>query len=119
MKLIFSMKNFGSSLFIGLFGLPFASVAVFALYMITSSISEWQAAKSWIETEAELNNVHLKRSSGSKGGSTYCLKGSYSYTFDNQKFTSDKMTFWSMTDNVGKFHQRHYKKLKGKSFAKC
>ena len=113
------MKNFGSSLFLGLFGLPFACVAIFATYMISASIWEWQSAKSWIETEAQLKEVSLKTSRGSEGGSTYCLKGSYSYTFDTQKFTSDQMTFWSMTDNVGKFHQKYYKKLKGRSSAIC
>ncbi|MCH2204784.1 MAG: DUF3592 domain-containing protein [Lentisphaerales bacterium] len=113
------MKNKAGALFLCLFGLPFSFVGLFALYMITSSVVEWQSAKSWIQTEAKINKIDLKTSRSNKGGSTSSVQGSFSYAFKEQNYTSEQITFWSMSDNIGNFHKSNYKKLKRKRKTTC
>ena len=113
------MKNKAGALFLCLFGLPFSFVGLFALYMITSSVVEWQSAKSWIQTEAKINKIDLKTSRSNKGRSTSSVQGSFSYAFKEQNYTSEQITFWSMSDNIGNFHKSNYKKLKRKRKTTC
>jgi hypothetical protein len=102
-----------------LFSLPFAAIGTFAAYFIFSTITEWQSAKSWEETQGQLQSIELKSSRGSKGGTTYRAIGQFSYHYKGQNYQSESISFWSSSDNMGGFHRKLYNRLKGKKTITC
>ena len=97
------MKKKTGSIVMVLFGFPFAAVGIFATYMVFASISEWEASKNWSKAKCKIERIDLKSSRSSKGSTTYCVEGSFSYYFDDVKYTSNQITFWSTKDNVDGF----------------
>jgi hypothetical protein len=70
-----------------------------------------EKARSWKQADAEINSCILHRHSGSKGGYTYEVAADYTYTVDSKKYNSNKISFYSGSDNVGSFHQNTFQKL--------
>ncbi len=95
-----------------LFALPFASVGCFGLFMVFYTLWSWQAMKSWVEVPAHILSTELHQSRDSEGGTTYRVTATYSYEFDGYPYTSKTVTPVSGSDNIGKFHQKTYRKLK-------
>ncbi|MCM8532748.1 MAG: DUF3592 domain-containing protein, partial [Lentisphaeraceae bacterium] len=106
-------------LFLLLFSIPFAAVGVFMAYMVFSTISEWQNAKSWIPTDATIEYIKLNRNSDGDGGTTYKVTGKYSYFFNENHYKSTQVTFSKSGDNIGSFQKDLHQRLKTSKTAIC
>lgn len=80
------------------------------LYMLLDTLHEWHAAQGWEETPAYILSAKLLRSY-SKDSTTYRVKSRYRYTYRDQIRHSEKVSFYSGSDNIGDFHQRTYAEL--------
>lgn len=101
----------GSKIFILLFMLPFLGVALWMGFMTVQAVNRVEAARSWNEAKAEITSCVLHRNRGSKGGYTYRVDAQYTYTVDSKRYNSNKVSFYSGTDNVGSFHQKTFYQL--------
>lgn len=98
------------SLFLILFGLPFAAVGVIMGVVLARSIAATVRAQGWVETPASIVRTDLEVNRGSDS-TTYRATAAYRYTFDGRSFEGDRVSFSSGADNVGSFHQRVHDEL--------
>jgi len=105
--------------FLVLFMVPFLGVGVWMGSMAVRTINKVEAAQSWTETPAEILSCVLKSHRGSKGGRTYCVTGQFAYTYNEKKYRSFQVTFYSDgNDNIGNFHQRIFHQLESARLSK-
>ncbi len=77
---------FGFGIFM-LFGLGFLGVMVFyPCWMVLAS-------RNWIETDAVVESSRVSEQRGSKGGTTYAVKITYNYQYDQQPYTGTRYDF--------------------------
>ncbi len=94
-----------------LFGLVFLCIgAGFGFFMVRTLLRA-EAMLAWRETPAEVLACDLKVSHGSKGGSTYQVMASYRYEVEGRRYTGERVTLHSGSDNVGSFHHKLYAAL--------
>ncbi|MCB1043362.1 MAG: DUF3592 domain-containing protein [Acidobacteria bacterium] len=94
-----------------LFGMPFAAVGTFMLWLTIVTLADWRSAHSWPERQATLEAVNLEVHSGSDS-TTYSVTASYVYQYEGTSYTSDQVGLSSGSDNIGDYHQRVYDRLK-------
>jgi len=105
--------------FLMLFMIPFLGVGVWMGSMAVTTINKVEAAQSWTETPAEILSCVLKSHRGSKGGRSYCVTGQFAYTYNEKKYRSFQVTFYSYgNDNIGNFHQRIFHQLESARLSK-
>lgn len=104
--------------FLVLFMIPFLGVGVWMGYETVTTINKVEAAQSWTETPAEITSCVLKSHRGSKGGRTYCVTGTFAYTVDGKPYRSNKVSFYTGSDNVGTFHQRIFHQMESARLSK-
>jgi Protein of unknown function (DUF3592) len=92
-------------IFLSLFMLPFLGVALWMGFMTFQAVQKVEQARGWKEVPAEITSCVLHRNRGSKGGYSYRVEAHYTYTVDSKKYTSSKVSFYSGSDNIGRFHQ--------------
>jgi len=93
-----------------LFGMPFAGVGVLMMVLTFNAMSDWRAAKAWVEVPAELHSVNLN-SYSDEDGTTYSVEASYSYRFKGESYSGDRVGVFSGADNIGSFHHDLYDEL--------
>ncbi|MEO1497608.1 MAG: DUF3592 domain-containing protein [Planctomycetota bacterium] len=94
-----------------LFALPFAGFAVFMACKAIALVSLAVETQSWVETPATLNRVTLDRSS--KGdGATYAVTAEYRYEYDGRPYVGDRVGISTDKDNLKRYHERLYERLK-------
>lgn len=94
-------KSTSSRLFMLLFALPFAGVGIgFLVLGIIPNLYEWQQMKSWPQVEARLLDAGLTTSRGDDSN-TYKAYARYSYHYQRQDYTSERVALVSGSDNVG------------------
>jgi hypothetical protein len=93
-----------------IFGLPFLAVGCFATYRTASLLWSWQDARGWTETEARVSHVDLEIHSDSDG-STYEVVCNYTYEFDGNEYSGERVGLDSGADNIGDWQQRTHQKL--------
>lgn len=95
-----------------LFALPFiafgAGMSVWSAHMV----SQYRAMQSWVETPATIKSAELKTKRGRKDGSTYQALATYDYEFGGNRFTGDRVTITSGSDNFGTFQRDTHAELK-------
>ncbi len=99
-------------LLLALFGLPFLAFGCFALYQTASLLTEWQSAKQWVETPADILSVDLEQHHDSDGGTTYEAVCTYRYAFEGEAYRSDRVGLKGGSDNIGDWQQVTHAKLK-------
>ena len=106
-----SVSGFGCGI---LFVLPFGLVGLGATAYAYYLSWNWQSAQSWVETPATITSIELKSSrSGKRGNSkSYKVIARYTYKVAGREYSSDKVSLYHGSDNIGSFHQNTYKKLK-------
>lgn len=98
-------KSTSSRLFMLLFALPFAGVGIgFLVLGIIPNLYEWQQMKSWPQVEARLLDAGLT-TSRSDDSDTYKAYARYSYHYQQQDYTSERVALVGGSDNVGHFQQ--------------
>ncbi len=96
--------------FLILFALPFAGVGIFATYLVFSTVWAWVEVQDWQERPAHILSVDLI-SQPSDDSTTYSVETLYEYRFRGERFTSDRVTLTSGSDNVGSFHHDVHREL--------
>ncbi|WP_053094213.1 DUF3592 domain-containing protein [Cellvibrio sp. pealriver] len=90
-------------LFMLLFALPFAGVGVgFLLFGVIPNLYEWQQMKSWPQVEARLLDAGLHTSRGDDSD-TYRAYARYTYRYQMQDYTSERVAIMGGSDNIGDF----------------
>ena len=74
-------------------------------WRMASAITEWNAARSWVETPARILAVRLERHAGD-GGDTLIATARYTYRFEGNRYEHDRVSLHEGSDNIGNFHQR-------------
>lgn len=103
--------NKGGKIFLCLFGLPFLLVGLYMTYKTGKEVTQWIAIKAYDQVPARIFSLYVDSSSSSEGGTTYQLKGSFEYQFNNRYYRSDTITQYDGYDNVGDFHHDIYRKI--------
>lgn len=98
-----SFSSIGCGIFLALFALPFAAVGLFMSGMIFHTLAGWSDMLGWQETAATVLTVDVKPSSDSDSLST---EASYSYSWDDEQHTGDRVSLYTGSDNIGSFQQR-------------
>ena len=104
-------SKIGTKIFLMLFMIPFLGVGVWMGSMTFLDMQKVEKARAWNKADAEINSCVLQSHRGSKGGYTYQVTADYTYTVNSKKYTSNKVSFYSGSDNVGSFHQKTFSKL--------
>lgn len=89
-----------------LFGLPFAACSMFMAWSLASLLMLASAASNWVETPATITHLELER------GETQKVIGNYQYVYLGQQYTSDRIALSTEADNISKFHNELYQRLK-------
>ncbi|GAA4362847.1 DUF3592 domain-containing protein [Kangiella marina] len=95
------------TLFGGVFFL--AGLAIFVWGLI-SSVNVWRA-QDWSVVDAEIISLE-QVSSTDDGSTTYGVKGTYRYMFNDREYQSNQVSFYSGTDNIGSYQQQLYRNLR-------
>ncbi len=98
--------------FVILFGMLFLGVGLGAGFLSARTLVRAEAMRTWRETPAAVVTCDLNVSRGSKGGSTYNVSAQYQYDAAGVRYTGNRVSLHSGSDNVGRFHQRVYADLK-------
>lgn len=105
--------SIGGSLFLALFALPFAGVGVFMTGWLWSEVIESRKIlATWAVVPAVIENAELKTSRTSKGGTTYCAVGDFSYVYEGRTYRSDRVSLSGGADNIGDFQQKLHRSMK-------
>ena len=97
-----------STLFLWLFCLPFAAVGVGMFGLIAWSLGEAALMWGWSEVPAQVLEAGLDRDSD---GGTECVTARYSYEFDGESFTGERVGIHGGSDNFGSYHRDWYATL--------
>lgn len=95
------LAAFGSIFFI-------AGVGIF-LWGLVSIYDAFQA-RNWQPVEATITHVEQVISRGDDS-TTYGVKGSFNYEYQGKRYTSNKLNFYTGTDNIGDYQQDFYREL--------
>lgn len=88
-----------------LFALPFAAVGIgLLLFSVFPSLYQWQQMKAWPQVEARLFDAGLSTNRGDDSD-TYKAYARYSYRFQMQDYTSERVAIMGGSDNIGDFQQ--------------
>lgn len=101
----------GAMIFLFLFATPFAAVGTFVGYLSVSMVTDWSAARSWVEVPARILSADLGVSHGDDS-TTYSVTAEYLYEWDGRTFTSQQVSTSFGSDNIGSFHQDKYAELR-------
>lgn len=95
-----------------LFGLPFilAGVAI-GVFLYLPMMSDWWAARGWVEVPCWIESAELKSSDSRKGGTTYEVQAKYRYEFDRRTYHGDQVGVFGGSDNMGDFQQETFRQL--------
>ena len=93
-----------------LFALPFAAVGIFATYLVVSTVWAWVEVQDWQQRPARILTVDLISQPGDDS-TTYRVETLYEYRIRGERFTSDRVTLTSGSDNVGSFHHDVHREL--------
>lgn len=91
---------------LALFGLPFFVVGCVMAFLCVRMIVQHYAAMHWVETPAEILTVTIE------GGETDSVSCTYVYTFEGREYKGDRVGLVGGGDNIGKWQQRTYQRLK-------
>ena len=91
---------------LALFGLPFFAAGCVMAFLCIRMIVQHYAAMHWVETPAEIVAVKME------GGKTDSVSCTYVYTFDGREYKSDRVGLIGGSDNIGKWQQVTYQRLK-------
>lgn len=72
----------------------------------------WTAAQGYIQVPAHVESAYLDTIHGSKGKVSYRAKAQFSYDYEGRRYTSDRISFSSMADNIGSFQHRAANELR-------
>jgi hypothetical protein len=100
------------AIFLILFGMVFLGVGVGAGYFSARTLTRADAMRTWQATPAEVLSCDLNVSHGSKGGASYCVSAQYQYEVKGVRYTGNRVSLHSGSDNIGQFHQRTHAELK-------
>ena len=82
-----------------LFALPFASGGLgILIFSVIPSLYEWHDMKSWPQVEAQLQSAGVN-----DDGDTYQAIARYSYRYQAQNYTSERVAIMGGSDNIGDF----------------
>ncbi|MGB5165976.1 MAG: DUF3592 domain-containing protein [Woeseiaceae bacterium] len=86
----------------GLFAIPFAAFGAWMLWLVVSeAYTGWQAS-SWIPVEATLSDAGYRSSSGDDSD-TYEAYATYSYYFNGQSYSGNRVSISAGADNIGDY----------------
>ena len=89
--------------FMLLFALPFAGVGIGVLvFGVIPNLYEWQQMKSWPQVEARVLDAGLHTSRGDDSD-TYRAYARYTYRYQMQDYTSERVAIMGGSDNIGDF----------------
>jgi len=94
----------GEKLFLTLFALPFAAVGAVMFYLAINSIIQSHRAAEWEVVPCTIISVDLETSSGSDS-TTYKCVAEYTYEFKGRKYKSERVSFSSVSDNIGSYQR--------------
>ena len=97
-----------SALFLILFGMVFLGVGGACGFLSLRTVVRAQAMLAWAETPAAVLTCELKSESDSDGGTTYRLLATYGYEVRGVRYTGDRVSLHSGSDNIGKSHHKRY-----------
>ena len=84
-----------------LFALPFASGGLgILIFSVIPSLYEWHDMNSWPQVDA-----HLQSAGVNDDGDTYQAIARYSYRYQAQNYTSERVAIIGGSDNIGHFQQ--------------
>ena len=92
-------------IFLFLFALPFFGVGVWMGYSIFVDVSEAMEMRDWVEVDATVTSAGVETHRGDDSD-TYEAYGSYSYTWNGQIHTADRVSLSSGADNIGDYQQQ-------------
>jgi uncharacterized protein DUF3592 len=104
--------NTNGGLFLSLFSIPFACVGLVTTFLIVWTIVVYIQQKLWVKTPAKITYTELVSHRSSKS-TTYKVKATYDYDFNGKQYReADKVSQFMGSDNISRFHQDMYAKLK-------
>jgi len=89
-------------IFLFLFALPFFGVGVWMLFAISSDVFDAWQMRDWVSAEAQLSKAGYETHSGD-GSDTYEAFAVYSYRFDGQIYSNDRIGLTDGADNIGDY----------------
>ena len=89
-----------------LFLMPFASVGVFMIGMISWTFIQWAQVSHWVEGEAMIIELNVKRGDGTTG-----VDAVYSYEWDSEIYEGNRVSLYGGMDNIGKFQNNLARQL--------
>jgi len=89
-------------IFLFLFALPFFGVGVWMLFAISSDVFDAWQMQDWVSTKAQLSNAGYETHAGDDSD-TYEAFAVYSYRFQGQDYTNDRVGLTDGADNVGDY----------------
>lgn len=96
-----------------LFGLPFlAGGLAVALFWYLPTLGNWWSARHWEEVPCWIEQVELKTSRSSKGGSTHSTEARYRYQYHGRTYHSDEVGLMGGSDNIGDFQMHAHAELR-------
>ena len=88
---------------VSLFALPFFSVGVWMLYSISTAFIDVVRMDNWLQVEAQLLSAGYTTHSGES--ITYEAYANYAYHVDGRRYTSDRVSVFGGSDNIGDYQQ--------------
>lgn len=73
-----------------LIGLPFFLIGTIIALVGLNMFNTWYKSKSWPKAPAKIVSAEIATHRGSKGGSTYSLKGSFTYDYEGRSYTGQQ-----------------------------
>lgn len=92
-------------IFGSLFALPFFAFGAWMLWLVSSSIYDAIDMRDWVPTKARLITAGYKTHSGDDSN-TYEAYARYTYSFNGQTLTGERVAIASGSDNIGRYQQR-------------
>ena len=74
------------------------------LLMILSTFAQSAAMRSWIATNALVESAELEHHDGDDT-TTYQVHGRYSYKYQGEEYSSERISIHRGSDNIGSFHE--------------
>jgi hypothetical protein len=96
-----------------LFALPFAAVGVFMTAWMWKDVRESRhILANWAVVPAVIESADLKKSRGSKGGTSYEAAGAFSYVYEGRAYRSERVSISGGADNVGDYQHTLHRRMK-------
>jgi len=110
MSAVKRMSHRGGSIFLLLFGIPFAGAGIGFAWFSLQTYRESVAMKAWDTTTATITHTELKSHRNDKSTS-YEVKATYAYTYAGKEFTGDRVGVHKGSDNIGSWQHDTYRLL--------